>query len=111
MRNNLEADTWIVVFGQHGAFDAVHIVSRTYTQTASTWILIIDSLLRKLNDLNSWTHVEFMLVRAETGRSRRFRLDTSRGGLRQCLSFDEQEWDRRDYRNNVIHRFLEWTEG
>ena len=77
----------------------------------SFYLDIIDSLLRKLNDVNSWTHMEFILLRAETERKRVFRLDTSRGGLQQYLRFDGQPWDRRDYRNNVIYQFLEWTEG
>ena len=65
----------------------------------------------RMIDLNSWAHMEFVLLRVATERSRPFRLDTSRDGLRQNLRFDEHAWDRRDFRNNVIYQFLEWTEG
>ena len=119
LRDNLEADAWIFVCEQQGAFDAVHVVSQTHIrfvqatvgQKHSFYLDIIDSLLRKLNNLNSWTHMEFMVLRAETERSRGFRLNTPRGGLQQYLRFDEQAWDRRDYQKNVIYKFLEWTEG
>ena len=119
LRVNLEPHTWILVCGHQGAFDAVHVVSRTHIrflqatvgQKHTFYLDVVDSLLLKLNDLNSWTHLEFMLLRAESERSSTFRLDPSRGGLQPYSRFDEQRWNRRDYRSNVIFRYLEWTEG
>ena len=72
---------------------------------------MIDLLIQNLADLNTWTHIDFLVLRAETERGRDFALKPARGGLQPFLRFDGFAWDRRDYRNNVNYKFLEWTEG
>lgn len=119
LRADLQADTWIFVCGQQGVFDVVHVVSPTHIrfvqatvgQKHTFYLDIIDSLLIKLVTSKTWTHLDCMLLRAETERRRPFRLDTPRGGLQKYKRFDDEEWDRRDYRNNVTYNFLAWTQG
>ena len=120
LRTHRLPNTWIFVLGNQGAFDAIHVRSTTHLRfvqctvgTRHSYFLdIIDTLLQQLAFQKiRWTHIDFLLLRPESERNTNFSLDTARGGFRDnYLRFDGQEWDRRDYRNNVSFAFLEWTE-
>ena len=120
LRTHRLPNTWIFVTENQGTFDAVHIQSATHLRfvqctvgTRHSYFLdIIDTLLQQLAFQEiRWTHIDFLLLRPESERNTNFSLDTARGGFRDnYLRFDGQQWDRRDYRNNVSSAFLEWTE-
>lgn len=81
-RNNLIPNMWIFVGGQQGAFGVLHV--------------------------ESLTHLRF--VQITVGQKHSFFLDVIDGLLRRACD-DGQPWDRRDYRNNVNYKLLDWTEG
>lgn len=116
---NLMPNTWIFVGGQQGAFDAVNIQSKTHIRFIQTtvgqkhtfYLDAVDLLLQKLASWHTWTHVDFLLLRAETERIRSFTLQPARGRLQSFTRFDGEPWDQREPRNNVSYKFLDWTEG
>ena len=120
MQNLLKApqpgDTWVFVAGRQGAFDAVHIVSRTHIRfvqiTAGgshTFKLhFIDSLMTSLAlQGRTWSHLEFMVIRPSDD-TRPFKLEGTQGTLQSYMRFDNQQWHRPDYRDNVQYATLDW---
>lgn len=115
--NTFLPNTWIFVAGQQGTFDAIHIQSLTHLrfvqatlgQTHTFFLDIIDRLLRNLVETNTWTHLDFLLIRPWGERRHPFQLKPARGSLQPYLRFDGSQWDRRDYRSNVNYQFLQWS--
>lgn len=110
-------NTWIFIAGRQGAFDAVHIASNTHIRFVqvtggkkhSFKLHILDKTMKALALREKcWTHLEFMVVRPEDDH-RKFHLETTEGGLQNYLRFDEEQWHRNDYRNNVQYATIDWN--
>lgn len=56
----------------------------------------------------TWSHMEFLIIRPDDD-IRPFALETTVGGLRgNYLHFNEQPWDKREYRANMTYARLGW---
>jgi len=109
-------DTWIFIAGRQGAFDAVHIVSKTHIRFVQVTaggshtfkLNILDSLMTSLAlQGRTWSHLEFMVIRPSDDR-RCFSLQTAQGRLQNYKRFDNEPWHRQDYRDNVQYATLDW---
>lgn len=116
LKTHHDPDTWIFIAGRQGAFDAIHVVSNTHIRfvqvTAgkrhSFKLDILDGFMTTLGMAGlTWSHLEFMIVRPEDDH-RPFSLLTTRGRLQNYRRFDEEQWHRADYRDNVQYATLDW---
>lgn len=109
-------NTWIFIAGRQGAFDAVHILSHTHIRFVQVTacgshtfkLHVLDSLMTSLAlQGRTWSHLEFMVVRPSDD-ARPFALGTTQGTLKNYSRFDNQPWNRQDYRDNVQYATLDW---